>query len=508
MIIWGGSEIYESLNSGAKYNPAIDSWSATSITVNTPSARVAHAAVWTGSEMILWGGYPSSPPGDTATGGRYNPATDTWTPTSMLNAPEARENPTAVWTGREMIMWGGLGCQFGNCRLNTGSRYNPSTDSWAPTSMINVPAARGYHSALWTGREMLIWGGAACQYTNSGCVLNTGARYNPQTDTWTTTGVPSNPNTIPGRFDHTAVWTGSQMLIWGGLDLAFNSTSTGGRYNTSTNGWDPINLADAPSPRFRHTGVWTGHEMIIWGGAYPSSGRRYNPETDNWVPTTTTNAPVARDLHTAVWTGTAMIIWGGEDYNGNPLDSGGIYYAEPSTPLVLRAVSRKAHGNAGTFDLDLPLSGTPGIECRSGGVTSDYTLLVTFLANVSVNGNPQAAVTSGIGTIGSGGVRNGGMVTTSGNVLTIPLTNVANAQTINVTLNNVNGSTNLTIPMSLLIGDVDGDGFVNSGDALQTRNRSGQATDTTNFRSDVNADGFVNSGDTVIVRARSGAFLP
>ena len=103
---------------------------------------------------------------------------------------------------------------------------------------------------------------------------------------------------------------------------------------------------------------------------------------------------------------------------------------------------------------------------------------------------------------------NGGVVIVSNNVVTIPLTNVANAQTINVTLNNVNGSTNLTIPMRLLIGDTNGDGLVNSGDAQQTRNRSGQITDATNFRSDVDADGFINSGDTTIVRARSGTALP
>ena len=92
------------------------------------------------------------------------------------------------------------------------------------------------------------------------------------------------------------------------------------------------------------------------------------------------------------------------------------------------------HGGAGTFSVDL-LSGNPSVECRSGGATSDYTIVVTFVADVSVNGNPQAAVTSGIGSIGSGGVSNGGMVITSGNVVTIPLTNVANAQTITVTLN-------------------------------------------------------------------------
>ena len=220
------------------------------------------------------------------------------------------------------------------------------------------------------------------------------------------------------------------------------------------------------------------------------------------------NAPAARDTHTAVWTGTQMIVWGGIDVGGFDVNTGGRYCAQPSTPLVQSAVSRTMHGNAGSSDVNLPLSGTPGIECRSGGATSDYTIVLTFLANVSVNASPQAAVTSGIGTIGSGGVSNGGMVTTSENVVTIPLTNVANAQTINITLNNVNGSTNLTIPMRLLIGDVNGDGFVNSGDALQTRNRSGQATDATNFRSDVNADGFINSGDTTVVRARSGTALP
>ena len=105
-----------------------------------------------------------------------------------------------------------------------------------------------------------------------------------------------------------------------------------------------------------------------------------------------------------------MIVWGGYDSGGFELNTGGRYCAQPSTPLVQSAVSRKTHGSAGSFDVNLPLSGTPGIECRSGGATSDYTIVVTFLANVSVNGNPQAAVTSGIGTIGSGGVSNGGMV--------------------------------------------------------------------------------------------------
>ena len=95
----------------------------------------------------------------------------------------------------------------------------------------------------------------------------------------------------------------------------------------------------------------------------------------------------------------------------------------------------------------------------------------------------------------------------------VNLTGVSNAQTITVSLTNVtdslgNNSSAITASMGVLLGDSNGDGFVNSGDALQTRSRSGQTTSVTNFRSDVNADGFVNSGDTTIVRSRSGTALP
>ena len=186
-----------------------------------------------------------------------------------------------------------------------------------------------------------------------------------------------------------------------------------------------------------------------------------------------------------------------------------IYYVhvQPAGTIPQSAVSRKTHGSAGTFDIDLPLSGTPGIECRSGGATGDYTVVVTFGGNVSVNGSPEAQVTSGTGCVGTGGVCNGN-VSASGNSVTVPLTNVGNVQTLNVTLNNVNNAAvNVTIPISILVGDVNGDRTVNSGDAIITRSRSGQSADATDFRADVNLDGFINSGDTASVRAQSGSGL-
>ncbi len=192
--------------------------------------------------------------------------------------------------------------------------------------------------------------------------------------------------------------------------------------------------------------------------------------------------------------------------------TGGQSYTLPTCMLTVNsAVSRKTHGGTGNFDVDLPLTGTPGIECRSGGGTNDFTMVVTFAGNVSVTGSPQAEVTSGSGTIGSGGVGNGGMVTVSGNTVTIPLTNINNAQTINVTLNGVNDGTatgNVVIPMSRLLGDTTANGTVSSADISQTKGQTGQTTNGSNFRTDVNASGSISSADISQVKAASGTSLP
>jgi hypothetical protein len=183
-------------------------------------------------------------------------------------------------------------------------------------------------------------------------------------------------------------------------------------------------------------------------------------------------------------------------------------HVQPPSTIPQSAVSRKTHGAIGHFDVDLPLSGPPGIECRTGGATHDYTVVVTFGGSVSVNGTPQAQITAGIGAIGSNGVSNGGTVTVAGSTVTIPLTNVANAQTLNVTLNSVNGASNVTIPMSVLVGDVGENGIVNASDVTQAKIQLGLAVTGMNFRSDVNANGSINGSDVSLVKANVGAGLP
>jgi len=234
----------------------------------------------------------------------------------------------------------------------------------------------------------------------------------------------------------------------------------------------------------------------------------YDPVSNTW----TTGTPVpafatARRNFPTDTDGTAIWLAGG--YGPSPLSSTEIFHPCITAPTVTSAVSRKIHGAAGPFDIVLPTTGTTGVECRSGGATNDFTMVVTFDVNVTVTGSPQAQVTMGTGIIGSGGVSNGGMVTVAGNVVTIPLTNVADHQTIDVTLNGVNAAidepaANVVIPMSLLLGDTNDNRKVNATDIAQTKARIGQALTNANFRSDIDESGGISSNDVLIIKANTG----
>jgi hypothetical protein len=305
-----------------------DTWAP--IFVDAPDPRSLHAAVWTGTEMIIWGGQ-SVNGARLNSGGRYNPATDTWTFTSTgANVPAGRSAPTAVWTGTEMIVWGGSFSSFST--TNTGGRYDPSTDSWTPTSTgANVPSGRTTHSAVWTGTEMIIWGGRS-----GTTALSTGGRYIPSSNTWAATSTGAN---VPSaRSNHTAVWTGTEMIVWGGIDADFYviPLNSGGRYNPAGDTWAATSTdANLPAGRWYHTAVWSESEMIAWGGQGNAntfnSGGRYDPATDAWTPTSTgANVPSPRRQHSAVWTGTEMIVTGGD----NPITATGGRYCACSSPLT------------------------------------------------------------------------------------------------------------------------------------------------------------------------------
>lgn len=179
-------------------------------------------------------------------------------------------------------------------------------------------------------------------------------------------------------------------------------------------------------------------------------------------------------------------------------DSSDANFSIASTlPAINGVVSRQTHGGTTDFDINLPLTGSPGVECRSGGAEGNYRLVFTFADAVP---DVTPIVSQGTATVsGSGPGRNP-------QEYLVDLTGVTNKQTIEITLPGA-GNTSVSVLMAVLLGDTNADRAVNSGDAQQTRNRSGQSTSQTNFRSDVNTDGAINSGDAFIVRGNSGNAL-
>ena len=299
MIAWGGHDGTSYVNTGERYDPALDVVRAISV-ARAPAGRGFHGAVWTGSHMIVWGGFDGS--ASLGDGARYDPATDRWRPISQNGAPSPRMGPTAVWTGTRMIVWGGDPLSFGT-RLDTGGIYNPSTDSWTATSMVNAPLGRAFHTGVWTGSRMIVWGG---QVELFGATTNTGGRFDPQTNSWQATSTVNAPS---ARVYPHSVWTGSRMIVWGG-----EFDNSGGLYDPIADVWEPTSLVNVPSQRSYSTAIWTGSVMVVWGGRYNgalNTGGRYDPVANSWLPTSTIGAPLGTDSHTAIWTGSEMIVWGG-----------------------------------------------------------------------------------------------------------------------------------------------------------------------------------------------------
>lgn len=289
---------------------------------NAPSPRERHTAVWTGSKMIVWGGLTEGNPAATATGGIYDPAAQTWSPTSMVNAPPPRHSHTAIWTGSTMIVWGGYGL---SAPENTGGIYDPATNTWTAMSTLQAPQGRTRHTSVWSNNLMMVWGGLA-----NSTVLGNGGLYDPAADAWT--AIPAGTG-LDKRYGHTAISTGSEVLLWGGGDL-FDWLNDGRFYDPAANTWGALTTSTlAPDFREAHSAVWTGNSMIVWGGwnggPFLNDGGIYEPDAmgGKWTAMAKTEAPSPRRDHIAVWTGNSMIVWGGcgEDSCGTLYGDGGVF---------------------------------------------------------------------------------------------------------------------------------------------------------------------------------------
>jgi hypothetical protein len=178
--------------------------------------------------------------------------------------------------------------------------------------------------------------------------------------------------------------------------------------------------------------------------------------------------------------------------------------ANVSTGPLLSVVSRKVHGTAGTFDINLPLTGPRGVECRIRGATGtpnvDYKLVFTF----------SGLVTS-CGTASTGSVSSG----PNPNQCTVNLTGIPNAQYTTVTLTGVTVPTacpafagNVSGTMGLLLGDVTANGVVSNTDVAAVKVQVAAPVTASNFRDDVTVNGIISNTDVSTTKAQVGTTLP
>lgn len=313
VVIWGGAGEKEYLNDGARFDIKRRVWLSVS-RENAPSPRAYHTAVWTGRDLIVWGGI-SETKRYLNDGARYNPLTDKWYKIKTPSFLKGRCLHAAVWTGKHMLIWGGKGVNF----YRDGALYDPEKDEWVELPLDGVPPrARVDFAYGLCGDYFIVWGGV----DGEGEYLGSGAAFNIKKKTWhriCSTGAPS-----PRRFP-------LFCSLKSGFFIAGGETPEKGFhrdifiYDPVSDSWNEVKY---DALKVRPFGVGASLTLcdgviILWGGLRgkrevivppfePSAyGYAYNIKEKSWYRVRRDGAPAARSGHKAVFCGEYLLIWGG-----------------------------------------------------------------------------------------------------------------------------------------------------------------------------------------------------
>ena len=327
LLIYGGTSGTHDvppLITGLGFDPESGSWRDLSPSPQDLAWWPTLPAVWADDEMMVVG-RTFGDDSQTILVLSYAPAEDVWSVSPPLPADRMAVGGVA-WTGTEFILVGG----DLNYPDDTAWAYNPSEEEWRQLPDPEIEPVEGIEG-VWTGSEAIFFGG----YT--GPTASPGVAYNPASGTWR--HLPSTSGDwIEG---HGLVWTGQHVLVYSG------HTGPGHPdrvllYNPETDAWSessPIPIAASE----RLAGAWTGDRLIIWGGyatyrehddsdAVFGEGASYDPVTDTW--TALPPAPLAdRCDHTGTWTGILFVVFGGMTTCGSPqiLADGNAAAYDPTT---------------------------------------------------------------------------------------------------------------------------------------------------------------------------------
>jgi hypothetical protein len=278
--------------------------------------RTEASEVWTGKDLLVWGGLvyggPSEIYGD---GAGYDPATRRWRqlPASPL-AP--RFGATGVWTGSEFVIWGGVG-KLQNA-LADGAAYDPVSNAWRRISSAPI-SGRTRAFGTWTGSRILVWGGQPAITTPSESGYIDGALYDPKTDSWQPIGSPSLPPNHPQVLS-IAVWTGRLLYVWKTWERWDPTTSSGfaiydgtdgAVYDSALGSWNPV-VPTGMQPLLGGYGVWTGSRILVREAAFHGPMRAvhfhaYDPAMNSWTDVPAGALDMSGDL-VLTWVGNGLVV--------------------------------------------------------------------------------------------------------------------------------------------------------------------------------------------------------
>ena len=323
MIVWGGtaSSGTQAFADGAGYDPVTNAWHA--IASSPLSARVGASATWTGSELVVWGGFDQSVDPNHAAddGAAYSPGSDSWR--RLPAAPlAARGYASAIWTGSEVIVIGGQDDSSQTYFVDAAA-YDPSTNSWR--SLPPFLKSHGFDAiaAVWAGDRLVVADerSTATVVDPSTTSFADGidfAMFNPDSNQWM--AVPPSdaaPAGINGLF-----WTGSEVVAptaqsWCGLHSCPASFfPQGDRLDLASSGW--TKMGPGPVDDGNGSSVWTGGALLHLATSQigdsarpinPGDAALWDPATDMW--TSVTPAPLALSpASPGIWTGHEILFWG------------------------------------------------------------------------------------------------------------------------------------------------------------------------------------------------------
>jgi N-acetylneuraminic acid mutarotase len=474
-------------------------WSAGPV---TPSVGVRSVGVYfpANGKFYLMGGRSSDSGGSDFTHPfEYDPTTNTWT-TKASTYPDNMVNNMACGvltdSGTPYIYCVGGSAAGGATATDRVFRYDPVTDT------ISVVAAP------WPGAMGTILPGGFSVYNNNfyilgGFNINIGMvtdiwQFNPSTPAWThkSAALPTGLGYIPTATIGNLIYTAGGST-WDGVTINDSNFSYV---------YDPVadtigTIATIPRATAETRALNFNNQMLVMGGGRdtPNPSNEvdvYDPGSNTWSTSIPAFVTARRNFGTDT-DGTSR-IWLADGYAPSlPDNSMEILDCGAPTVNLISAASRLTHGHgAGTFDIDMPLTGPSGVEDRR---SHSYNAVFNF----------DAPVTSGQVVV-VGGTANVGAITFSGNSMIAQVGGVSAAEVVTLRVQNINGDGQQhgDVPFGFLTGDVNANRTVDRPDLRQIQTDQGQPVTATNFRDDLDLSGRVDIPDAHGVRANAGNSIP